>query len=80
MESFDLFKGVMGLRARNLRLLGSNEIIQNEKDRVHMHFKDGDSLLCDLESEDLWIKCKVEYLSTFMRDWNACFEIRLKQD
>lgn len=45
-----------------------------------MHFKDGDELWCDLESEDLWIKCKVNFLSTFMRDWSASFEIRLKQD
>ncbi len=78
MESFDQFKGVMGLRARNLKHRG--QLITNEKDRVHMHFKDGDEVCCDLESEDMWLKCKVDYQSTFMREWNASFELRLKQD
>lgn len=80
MESFDQFKGVMGLRARNLRLRGTTEVVSNLMERVHTHFRDGDEVLCELQSEDLWMKCDVHYHSTFMREWTASFELRVKQD
>ena len=45
-----------------------------------MHFRDGDEVHCELQSEDLWLKCEVQFHSTFMREWNANFELRVKQD